>query len=89
MVLFLHLYYDKVEGSTTGNRILSVKKSKDGSVEYLDYKNQVRAYDYDGDGNIDEYSARENNEIVTYKDITDGGKGNFMKKAWYNPLTWF
>ena len=79
--------------------------TKTGGIEYVYWakdKNgetvRVRAYDYDGDGNIDAYKQRcgcdspSDGTWATYVNPKDDGTDNFKKQEAFNlfdPSTWF
>ena len=93
------------DGKNVSNGAVALYNTKTGGIEYVYWakdKNgetvRVRAYDYDGDGNIDAYKQRcgcdspSDGTWATYVNPKDDGTDNFKKQEafnWFDPSTWF
>ena len=95
----LYQYYSKNGKDLMGMSLFVKRDDVSGSVEYsyaikIDgQRTMVKAYDTDGDGNIDRYTLKDNiNPDRTFKNEKDDGKANFVqesKGSKLNPLNWF
>ena len=98
--LFQYKYKDN--GELTGTQFMVIRDNTSGGVTYryntkIDGQSTiVKAYDSDGDGNIDSYSLRDNiSADRVFVNPKDDGSGNFQmqqpesKGFSWNPLDWF